>query len=759
MKTTLRFWAAIAVTAGLFAGCSDLEDYKNKVDELDGRVTALETITTNLNKNVEALQTLYSGATINSATKDANNVWTIVLSNGETLTLNQGSVGVANAPVMSVDKDGYWMVDYDGNGGNAPEYIKNGEDKVLASGTDGVTPVFGVDAEKYWTVSYDGGTTFTRVLDPDGQPVSALPAGEIQDPYFADVKVEGEQFKVTLRTGEELVIPVVSGFLCSIESVGVQQFNAAESKPYNVTLKGVKSTMITAPQGWTATLSEPTNEKAILTVTAPALTKAVIADSKADVCILAFSTQGLATIAKMQVSLSDAPVVINPIASVTPGEATESTLAYSVAVSDVTSWKYIHQKSSEAAPDAAKIAADGVAGSQTSLVFEALDPSTEYTLYVLPINGEQLGSVASGKNTTATPAPSVITDLYQAYVDGKEIEIAGVKYSQAVNGEATLLSATEGEVDIKASLNQKTAAVIFLEAIGTNKFTFASVADIKGNIAITSRYIDKPVTLACTSYMKTQNGSLAIENLCIDFKDTAGGYFLNNSGGTEDFGGIYFKNVVFKNITKPIVYASVGTKGFVNFVSEGCTYHITNGVQEKLQLINFYKSTVLHTYKKIVFDNNIVYCDYIDTTPRQIQLINYDQAQVQDDSKTWELEASICNNTVYNLPSNNGYFKFYQVASLKYNKNIFVAPNDCSVASYCMILYSANQSGTGIDTSDNIAYGLANGTKWTIAHSNSTFKPATNEITKLSENPLSTADDKTGTFTPTAAYASYGAQR
>ena len=151
MKTTLRFWAAIAVTAGLFAGCSDLEDYKNKVDELDGRVTALETITTNLNKNIEALQTLYGGATINSATKDANNVWTIVLSNGETLTLNQGSVGVANAPVMSVDEDGYWMVDYDGNGGNAPEYIKNGEDKVLASGTDGVTPEFGVDAEKYWT--------------------------------------------------------------------------------------------------------------------------------------------------------------------------------------------------------------------------------------------------------------------------------------------------------------------------------------------------------------------------------------------------------------------------------------------------------------------------------------------------------------------------------------------------------------------------------------------------------------------------------
>ena len=119
MKTTVRFWAAIAVTAGLIAGCSDLEEYKNKVDELDSRVTALETITSNLNKNIETLQALYGGTTINSATKDANNVWTIVLSNGETLTLTQGSIGVGNSPVMSVDADGYWMVDYDGDGGNA----------------------------------------------------------------------------------------------------------------------------------------------------------------------------------------------------------------------------------------------------------------------------------------------------------------------------------------------------------------------------------------------------------------------------------------------------------------------------------------------------------------------------------------------------------------------------------------------------------------------------------------------------------------
>jgi hypothetical protein len=135
----------MAVSAGLLASCADIKEINDRLDEFDGRLTALETVTTNLNNNIEAMQALYSGATINSAT-NANGTWTIVLSNGETLTLTQGSIGVANPPVMSVDPDGYWMVDYDGKDGQAPEYVMNGENKVLATGTDGKTPIFGVDA-------------------------------------------------------------------------------------------------------------------------------------------------------------------------------------------------------------------------------------------------------------------------------------------------------------------------------------------------------------------------------------------------------------------------------------------------------------------------------------------------------------------------------------------------------------------------------------------------------------------------------------
>ena len=136
--------------------------------------------------------------------------------------------------------------------------------------------------------------------------------------------------------------------------------------------------------------------------------------------------------------------------------------------------------------------------------------------------------------------------------------------------------------------------------------------------------------------------------------------------------------------------------------------------------------------------------------------MNYDQAIAQNGSP-WEVEVSMCNNTIYNMPSNNGYFKFYQVKSMKMNKNIFWADPSVNIASYCMIIYSAEQDGTVFDTTDNIAYG--NTAAWTIAHSNSKYIPAVNKIEKLAATPFATADVANGIFTPTAEYAAYGAQR
>ena len=759
MKTITRFWAAAAVFAGLFTACSDLDDIKNKMDEMDGRLTALETITNNLNQNIEAMQALYSGATINSATSK-DGVWTIVLSNGETLTLNQGSIGVGNAPVMSVDKDGYWMVDYDGDGGNAPSHIMNGNEKVKAVGTDGITPLFAIDAEKYWTVSYDDGKTYKRVLGADGQPVSAVPAGQIQDPYFSDVKLENGQLKVTLRGGEELVLPVVPEFMCSIEVDGTQQFNYGDCKTYNVTVKGVSSTMITAPAGWNATLSEPADGKAILTVTAPVLTKATIADSKSDVSILAISDKGFATITKVKVNLADAPVVVNPVASVTAAEASANTLTYSVTVSDVTSWKYIHQKKSETAPDAAKIAADGTVGNGSSLTFEGLEAETAYVLYVLPVNGETMGTVANAENTTLASAPAVITDLYQAYLDGAEIEISGVKYSKAANGDPVLLSATEAETDISAAINKK-SGIYFLEAAEGAIFKTSGVTGIEnGDLVLIGRHTDKTVTLKPSFFFKLVVGGFAMKNVTLDMtlldaveKNT--GYFLNNSG-TEDLSKVHFDGCTVKNIKKSVYTASTNGCAFAvkSFNIVNCNFEIV--VASNTQLFNIYNCSVLDKIEEIVFDNNIV-CNK--DAAAVCQVFNWGNNTAQSGT-TWNTKVSFCNNTLYNAPSANGHFKFYQVGSLKMNNNLLWAdptnPNACAM----MIIYSTGQTGENIDTSNNIAYGLIDGKNWDIAHSNSKFKPAEgNRLAKLEESPLATVNFDTYTFTPSAEYASYGAKR
>lgn len=748
MNKIFRIFAAAAFTMGVSAACTDLSDIEDRLDSLEGRVTALETQIVGLNGNIEALQQLVAGGTINSATvKDG--VWTIVLSNGETLTLTQGSVGVGNAPIMSVDAEGYWMVDY----GNGATHILIDGNKVKAVGTDGITPVFGVDAEGFWTVSYDGGQTFTQVLGEDGKPVSALPDGEVEDPYFEDVKLVDGNLEITLRSGEKVTVPVIADFLCAIEVAGLQMFEPGEAKPFNVTVKGVKSTMITTPSGWNASLSEAVDGKAVLTVTAPGATKSTLADSGSDVTILAFSAQNYAAITKIQVQLTDAPVVINPIANVSAGEATETTLTYNVATADATSWKYIHQLETEAAPDAAKIAAEGTEGTGSSITIEGLESGTAYVLYVLPVNGTIQGKVASAKNTTVEVV-EVITDLYQAYLDGKEIKIAGKTYSLAVNGEPVLkVAASKADATFKNTFHQKESAVVFLEAEGENTFALTSVAEIKGNIALVSRYTDKPVTVEWTSNIKLMNGTFTVDNMVLDGNGITVGYFMNNANATADFGGVYMNNVTVKNIIKPVLYANVATFGFNEFIVTNSTFHVAAGAQAKFQLFNFYKSSVLHTYKKITFENNIVYCDDL---AHQVQLFNYDQNVAQAGSP-WEVEVSICNNTIYNAPSANGYFKFYQVKSLKMNKNIFWADPSINVTSYCMIIYSEAQDQTVFDTTDNIAYGNAGA--WTIAHSNSKFIPEVNKIAKLEASPLATADVATGTFTATADYASYGAQR
>lgn len=287
-----------------FASCSDLSSLENRVDSLESRVEALEKGVNKINERVEAVQKLVEGGTVSNVV-EKDGVYTITFADGKTITLNQGSVGVANPPVMTVDGDGYWMVDY----GKGPEYVLSGNQKIKAIGTDGVTPIFGVDAESYWTVSYNGGQSYEQVKDVNGNPVKAVPdGGAVEDKWFNSISNTGTYLKVELKDGRVCKLPIDIGFSCVIdETAKLVYFAPGEMKTFNLKMTNVASLMVTAPQGWTASV-----ESAVLSVTAPLPTKAISADSKTDVCILAFSSNNLSSISKLRVALGTMPPVSYP---------------------------------------------------------------------------------------------------------------------------------------------------------------------------------------------------------------------------------------------------------------------------------------------------------------------------------------------------------------------------------------------------------------------------------------------------------------
>ncbi len=733
MKKTLQFLAAAAVLTGMGISCADLDDIRNRMDELDGRITALETVTTNLNGNIEAMQALYQGSTINSVT-ESNGVWTIVLSNGDELTLTQGSIGVGNPPVMSVDKDGYWMVSYDG--GTTVSRI-NGTDgqPVKATGTDGKTPQIGVDAEGYWTVSYDG-TTPSRINGTNG-PVKAIPDGGIQDPYFADVRLDGGQFKVTLRSGEELVVPVISDFLCSIEADGMQQFSSAQSKTYTVNIKGVKSTIITAPAGWTAVLSEPVQEKAILTVTAPTLVKSAIADSRSDVSILAFSDQNLATIAKLSVSLSDAPVVINPTASVTAGTATENTLSYAIVLSDADAWKYIHAKKGETAPDAEKIMTDGTDGTGSSLTIEGLDASTTYVLYVLPVNGEKTGNVASAENTTLK---RLVTSYYALYEAGETITIDGISLSKSVNGAATLMEAdgnitTNGIYFLKEGV---TGSLVFNESPVKN---LVVIGDKEGTRATLKTETNKYIRLNSKG---DNTGYVILHNLVFDQSATSSQYAMTIYFN-EAFPLFIFSDCkILQNSEKPIFYIANDSRSFADLRFVNCECYITS----KNPIINVGDKSP--KYGKYTVKNCIFYGD--GATAFSFHRGN---------AASYE-NIVFTNNTLVNVPAmDNVFFNCGTITQGTVTKNILYMGSDKTITSDQSILNSPKTPITGGDIADNICYTGQTKSFTAIYGGSEKWFEGVTEITKLTEDPFTggTFDLTNGQFIPGAAYATYGATR
>lgn len=751
---------ATFVAATSVIGCTDTDDLEKRIDEIDARVTALEKVTEALNENVAALQAIAEGKTINKVEENSG-TYTITLSDGTELKLNQGTEGMGKAPLLSIDDEGYWMADY--QDGKGPQYILSASDeKVIGRGQNGVTPKFSVNAAGNWTVSYDGGKNWTEVLDENGKTVKAVAEGGESDSYFANVEYTDEALVLTLKNGMSYTAPVVGGFLFKISGApeGDVTFKYGEKKTFGIEQKGVFSTSVICPEGWNAWLSE-----SILTVQAPAnaeaTTKAVIADSRKDVSVIAISEAGHIAIAKVQVYLDGQTMVEDPAAGIKLVEAKSSSLTFSVVLENASAWHYMFRKSSEAAPSRSEVITSGTEGTDNySLTFESLMAETSYTLYVVPSNASGNGPLASCEAST-----TAYSNLYEAWEAGMDIKIGGVAYNKASYGAGTLIS--EGTAAVA------TPGVYFIAPgaeVSLNQCVFKGSVMLIGNESGTRSSVH--VINGCDYEL----GSESAEHHIVAFKNVSiTNDNLNRrilSVASTNIGRVVLENC-YLGLNEDLIWRQKAGQNLNDMSIIDCDIRVMNDKDDRGRaLIQTWNGAAAdYTLGSFTAKNNVVWSD---GEPRPFYFIDARFANGIEFAAV-----NIENNTLYNVAgvdtgSRRGLVTVNKISgdvTIKNNIAYQTNPVDKGTAGESKLLILSTKGEdreiTSVNTGGNWSWyphttfmvGINKAFYWGSAEGVSLGMKLNGNAIDSIEEPFESADVKTGTFVKKAAFADAGASR
>lgn len=235
----LLTWMAVSLV-----GCK-VDDLKDDVNDLKNRVALMEEQIKILNDNVEVFAYVLDSQqkTISSVT-ESDGQYIITLSDGSTMTLTVGKPGSVVQPTISVDENGYWVVNglstgvkAVGEDGTPPDYpefqVKNGEWQVR----------FGEDGE--WK-PVEGGN---------------IGGGSLGDQIFESAEVVGDKFVIVLANdGGTYELPIVSQLACEINkdvvgADGYIEFQPGETKTFKVKITGTPLAPV-YPSGWRAELEK-----------------------------------------------------------------------------------------------------------------------------------------------------------------------------------------------------------------------------------------------------------------------------------------------------------------------------------------------------------------------------------------------------------------------------------------------------------------------------------------------------------------------
>ena len=295
MKQITSIILTLLMMVSSFVSCVDTEGLETQIENLEDRIAALESTVGEVNGNAIAIKKFYQENIIIVGLTELEHGYELQLSDGTVIKVTDGINAPGIVPIVGLDEKGNWLMSIDG--GETFNVIKGATNAFSESGQ---TPQVKVDAEGFWLVSIDGGTTFTRILDANGNPISAIDGmltGGIST-FFTDVKYDEAKgiLTIVLKTGESLEIPVVETFFLNIKdhTAGATIF-LNQTLTYKVEASDVAKAMIQAPDGWHAVLTD-----AEFTVTGPAEGNA----GEYDINIVIISSDGFIKHVKLTFTLN-----------------------------------------------------------------------------------------------------------------------------------------------------------------------------------------------------------------------------------------------------------------------------------------------------------------------------------------------------------------------------------------------------------------------------------------------------------------------
>ena len=555
---------------------------------------------------------------------------------------------------------------------------------------------------------------------------------------------------------------VVGGFLFKISGApeGDVAFKYGEKKTFGIEQKGVFSTSVICPEGWNAWLSE-----SILTVQAPAsaevTTKAVIADSRKDVSVIAISEAGHIAIAKVQVYLDGQTMVEDPAAGIKLVEAKSSSLTFSVVLENASAWHYMFRKTSEAAPSRSEVITSGTEGTDNySLTFESLMAETSYTLYVVPSNASGDGPLATCEAST-----TAYSNLYEAWEAGMDIKIGGVAYNKASYGAGTLIS--EGTAAVA------TPGVYFIAPgaeVSLNQCVFKGSVMLIGNESGTRSSVH--VINGCDYNL----GSESAEHHVVAFKNVSiTNDNLNRrilSVASTNIGRVVLENC-YLGLNEDLLWRQKAGQNLNDMSIIDCDIRVMNDKDDRGRaLIQTWNGAAAdYTLGSFTAKNNVVWSD---GEPRPFYFIDARFANGIEFAAV-----DIENNTLYNVAgvdtgSRRGLVTVNKISgdvTIKNNIAYQTNPVDKGTAGESKLLILSTKGEdreiTSVNTGGNWSWyphttfmvGISKAFYWGSAEGTSLgMKLNGNAIDSINE-PFESADVKTGTFVKKAAFADAGASR